>query len=80
MGNAWYIGGYGTIQLLCKNDLHYVLNGWDGKVYTDCYKSDMRGLPINTEEKFIVKPILTLVSEKFDLYETGGYEVIQSTK
>lgn len=63
--DAWWRGSYGTIQLLKKDSIIYVLNNWNGEFYSDCYKSDMRGVPTNSKERFIIRPIKNL----------DGYEI-----
>lgn len=63
--DAWWRGSYGTIQLLKKDGVMYVLNDWNGEFYSDCYKSDIRGIPTGSEERFSIIPIKNL----------DGYEI-----
>lgn len=75
--SPWWRGSYGTTQLLGKDGEIYTLKHWNGEFYSDCYKSDMRGIPTNSEEKFSIKPIKKLINKENELYKLDGYEIIK---
>lgn len=78
MVTPWWRGCYGTTQLLQKDGATYVLSCWNGELYSDCYRSDLHGVPLEPKETFSIKPVKKTINGELELYELSGYEISKS--